>query len=143
MANLSKCCFKCKEIKPLSSFRFREDRNCYSCRCIDCSLKSLREWKKNNPEKIKAYQKEYNKSYYRKNRKKIIKRTIRNQKKRIYQKREYDRNYSKRKRKKDLNYKLTCYLRNRIYGVLKGNTKSDTTKKLLGCSIKELSTSTM
>ena len=38
----------------------------------------------------------------------------------------------------DPNYKLLCNLRGRIYGVLKGKSKSASTMELLGCTIEEL-----
>jgi len=42
------------------------------------------------------------------------------------------------KRKNDINFKLTCYLRRRIWVALKGICKSSTTVNLIGCSINEL-----
>jgi len=45
--------------------------------------------------------------------------------------------YAKRKRQEDIGFKLLCALRIRMYDVLKGRTKSDTTKNLLGCSIED------
>lgn len=43
--------------------------------------------------------------------------------------------YFKKRRKIDTNFKLRCYLRNRMYSALKGICKSKRTIDLLGCSI--------
>jgi len=51
---------------------------------------------------------------------------------------EYMRNYLKQKRKSDLNFRIICNLRSRICAVLKGNSKSKSTLKLLGCSVEKL-----
>jgi signal recognition particle GTPase len=40
--------------------------------------------------------------------------------------------------KKDINFKLTCNLRSRIYHALKENSKSQITINLIGCSIEKL-----
>jgi len=63
--------------------------------------------------------KEYSQKYYQKNREKILK-------------------YLKNRRKNDINYKLKCNLRLRLWHGIKGNVKSNSTIKLLGCSIPEL-----
>jgi hypothetical protein len=47
----------------------------------------------------------------------------------------YQNKYTNQKRQKDINFKLSTYLRNRIYCALKRNVKSKSTIKLLGCSI--------
>ena len=44
----------------------------------------------------------------------------------------------KNKRKINFSFKILCTLRARMHDVLKGRTKSDTTKNLIGCSIEEL-----
>ena len=46
-------------------------------------------------------------------------------------------NYRKNRLKNDLNYRITDNLRGRVYKAVKGHVKSDTTKNLLGCPIKE------
>ena len=45
-------------------------------------------------------------------------------------------NYINYRRKNDINFRLCRYLRGRIWFALKGISKSKTTMKLLGCSIK-------
>lgn len=65
----------------------------------------------------------YNKEYYQKNKKEI------NDKKNKY--------YIKR-RKQDIDFKLRCNLRIRIWDALKNNIKAMNTLKLIGCPIKVL-----
>ena len=43
--------------------------------------------------------------------------------------------YDKKKRKENINFRITCNLRIRVYDVLKGRNKSKNTLELLGCSI--------
>jgi len=52
--------------------------------------------------------------------------------------RKRDRDYRKQKRNTNINFKLKCYLRTRIYHVLKGINKSASTEKLVGCSLEFL-----
>ena len=83
-------------------------------------------WRKNNPEKYISIQLKHKpkaKEWRIKN-KDII-----NTKKRIY---------NKKREANDLNYKLIRRIRHRIREALKGNTKSISTKELLGCSIEEV-----
>lgn len=103
--------------------------------------KYQKQWRKDNPDKVKEYkqiyieknpdsvenikqwQKKYNKQYQKNNRDSI---------------RQNKRSYEKERRKVDINYKLKCNLRTRIYSVLKGIRKSDTTRNLVGCTIDQL-----
>lgn len=73
--------------------------------------------------KRKDYYLSYHKIYYKNNKTEINK-----------QKNEY----TKKKKQENIGFKILCNLRVRIYDVLKGRTKSDTTKKLTGCSIEFL-----
>jgi hypothetical protein len=90
-----------------------------------------------------------NKIYYLKNKKIINRRQkdyYKNHKKeyKVYRSRnikiinEHSKEYRKLKRKIDINFKLGCNLRNRIYQSLKGINKSRHTLELLGCSIEFL-----
>ena len=93
--------------------------------------------------------KEYRKLYYQKNRIKILERNklryennklainayahkwyLKN-KKRLFETRKI---YEKIRRKTDLNFKLSCNLRWRVWSALKGLNKSKSTIKLLDCS---------
>jgi len=50
----------------------------------------------------------------------------------------YQKVYNKAKRNNNPNFKISCYLRNRLYSALKGKTKASQTLDLLGCSVEEL-----
>lgn len=108
-----------------------------------------KEYRDDNKEKISKNKKEYyednkeeiaikGKKYRDNNKEKIRKRDKKYQKdnkKKISKK---DCKYKKERRKTDINFKLKCNLRKRIWDVVKGNSKSKSTKKLLGCSIEFL-----
>ena len=89
-------------------------------------------WKKKNedPKKFSEYRsKKYQKNilttkkYYRKNRKKIQKRTYK---------------YITNRRKNDLNFRTADVLRRRMRHALKGALKKESALKLLGCTMSEL-----
>jgi hypothetical protein len=82
--------------------------------------------------------KEYSKKYY-----KLHKRAIK------IKNRKYDYNNKEKvakrrniyhilRKQRDIKYKILCNLRTRLYLALKGNPKSFTTMKLVGCSIEKL-----
>jgi len=84
------------------------------------------------PYKDPIVRKEFNKKYYKKNRKKL-----RAQQKKYYANNSYKFTERKRlwglnKRKNDFSYKLKVNLRRRILHALKGKNKSANTMKLLG-----------
>jgi len=57
---MEKVCTKCKVLKPLSEFRIRKNRNnTYEASCIECNLEYVRQWRKNNIEKVYAAVKRY------------------------------------------------------------------------------------
>jgi len=74
------------------------------------------------------------KDYWKKNKNKIKQ----YRKKRFLKIRKYIRIYIRLKRNIDTNYMLMNRLRSRIWDVLKRNSKSETTMKLIGCDIKFL-----
>ena len=87
-------------------------------------------WCESNKDKIKAYQKDnkeklkaYNKAYQKANKEKLK-----------LQKNSYENN----KKKTDIQFKLSCNLRNRLYHAINRNYKAGSAVKDLGCSIKEL-----
>lgn len=120
------------------------------------------------PYKDKEKQKEYFKKYRGKNKKKIKeqkKKDYEENKEKIKQRskkwcednreasNKYHREYRKENREKlrqqrnqrhkiryqeDINYRLLSNLRRRLWTVLKGRNKSESTMKLLGCTIEEL-----
>jgi len=56
----------------------------------------------------------------------------------IDQKRVYNREYDARRKFNDINYRLRCNLRTRLWQALRGNYKSGSAVRDLGCSIEEL-----
>lgn len=70
-------------------------------------------------EKVKKRQSEQKKIYGKKHRKKLTQKYL-------------------ERRKKDPNFKLLTILRGRIYDVLRGHNKSESSRNMLGCSIEEL-----
>jgi len=51
---------------------------------------------------------------------------------------EKQKEYEKKRRKTNINYRLKCILRTRIYQVLIGVSKSQSTMELIGCNIEQL-----
>lgn len=50
----TKVCSKCKKELPITHFwKQRKTRDGLRCYCKECSLKTNKQWRKNNPEKIK------------------------------------------------------------------------------------------
>lgn len=102
----------CKKCKDIFNFNYRENNK--------EKIKNIqREYVKNNKEKIKEYTKNHrddNREKYRKT----------------------WRTYVKNRRDNDIKFKLLMNMRHRIYLALKGNSKSDHTLNLIGCTVEEL-----
>ncbi len=92
-----------------------------------------KEYHENNKEKIN----EYHKKYYKENKKEHRERTKKYEYLNRDKNNKYHREYSNKKFKTDLNFKLKCILRSRLWKALNGNPKASTTLKLLGCLIGE------
>lgn len=86
-----------------------------------------------NKEEIYKKRKGYRKKYAIENPKKVKKWT------KVWRTKNpnYYSNYNKKRRKEDKDFKILGNLRCRLYKALNGLSKSDTTKQLLGCTIKE------
>jgi hypothetical protein len=122
--------------------------------------KESKDYRKKNKEKIKNQQKHYhlrNKQYLVKQNKEWMKNHKKERKEymkryRLIHKKElliYSKNYrlknikiinfnKKQRIHRDIKFKILCNLRTRIYLVLKKNIKSETTIKLIGCSVDKL-----
>ena len=62
---MTKTCYKCNQTKNLSDF-YKKKANTsdgHSGRCKKCDNKMKDDWKKRNPEKVKAYEKKRNRYY--------------------------------------------------------------------------------
>ena len=152
-----KICTKCKIEKELSEFskdKSRKDKLFPQCK--KCALhyhnshkkqqnkKSLdyhhkhkellndnaKQWRENNSQKVSEYNKIYRTQH--------IKERHINNKKWYKDNRAYVQNNRKNRRVYDINYKIKCLLRNRIRSAIKSNSKSASTKILLGCTVKFL-----
>ena len=122
-----------------------------------------RKWRAVNPEydkeyylKNKEHKKEYDKEYNLKNKEQRSKKykeyylkniehfkeyrlkTKEYRKKWFLKNKQHTRDYARNKYKTDINFKLRINCRNRIRMALKGNFKSASTMKLIGCTIDEL-----
>jgi hypothetical protein len=152
-------CSKCKKYKLIKYFYKRKDNlDGYRTDCKKCVNKQIKKYCLLNKEKInerkrkyyqthkekwimreklekvkkqkREYMKKYHKTHseYIKNYRKLHKK----------EKAKYQKQYNKNRKMTDINYKVLCYLRTRIWEVLKGNPKAKTTMKLVGCSLEKL-----
>jgi len=80
----------------------------------------VKQYRLKSAKRIKLYQQKYDKIDYQKNKQKIIKQNT---------------EYARKRCKWDVGFKITRYLRNRVYYALKGKNKSVSTMKLIGCNI--------
>jgi len=107
-------------------------------------LRKRKIYRDNNKEIIKVK----NKIYYEKNKEKVNKRNKIYMKNLPKKQREmYQENYklnrnkqTNHRRKTNINFKISCYLRSRLNKAIKGNYKSGSAVRDLGCSISELKT---
>jgi len=132
---MTKICAKCKIELPTSEFNKDRSRNGgLDNRCRLC----LKEYKENHYLKNKVEIQKKQKIYRIEHHLEILE-----------QKREHYRNnkeeliqqqgeYHIRRRKTDINFKILCNLRKRIWNVLRNNSKSEHTITMLGCSIEQL-----
>ena len=139
----TKVCSKCKEEKSLSDFYKDSDKksnlrpDCKICR----DKITLKYYTKNKKDISKQVKKNYiknrklyrlkHKDYYLNNKQQIQSRIIKNRK-------ENREGYNKQKNNRyhnDINFKVMCCLRTRIYQALKGENKSLSTMILIGCEI--------
>lgn len=95
--------------------KIKERSKKYYIKNIDKRIKYAKEYYKINKEKIKEYRREYRQTH------------------------KEERNKNEKERlKNDPNYKLTHYLRNRLFKSIKNNYKSGSAVQDLGCTIDEL-----
>lgn len=117
----TKSCSKCGIEQPVSNFYAGKNQ------CKDCKKEYYKERYQNNKEKIKEISKEY-----RENNKEKIK-----ENKKEYREKNKDKikEYLKQRLKTDVNFKLACSLRARLYNAIKNTYKSGSAVKDLGCSV--------
>jgi len=123
---------------------------------VNCSIKcTKKKYRDSHKDKLNTYSKEYNKSYirdkdyYKKNKTKVLqylKKYRQTKKGKLITKTasnkwsnsEKGKAYKRRYLKINMRYRLGKNLRLRIWHALKGNSKSNSTINLLGCTIEEL-----
>ena len=148
----TKICSKCKEEKIICQFgshKITKDGKRSSCK--ECNSKDSKEWRENNPEKVKLQKQRYLKKYtqknldrgkkYRQNNpEKVIERSNNWRKNNseygslYYQKNKDKINIQKlMKKKNDPIFKLQCYYRTKLNKIL-GSKKYGKTFDIIGCT---------
>lgn len=146
---MNKKCIKCKELKDISEYRKdiqQKDKLCKYCKsCYNIIKKNYylsnkekvkswnKKWQNNNIEYLSIYHKNYIKDN-KEHKKKLDKIYHSNNKIKIIEQKKI---YTKNKYNSDLLFRLKSNLRSRIFHALKGNIKSKSSLKLLGCTIEE------
>ena len=116
---MDKFCSKCQLIKTIEEFYYNKRTNKFKYLCKICWREQEKDYYYKNRSKKLAKQKEYETL----NKAKISER------KRIY---------SNNRKKTDIEFKLKCLLRTRLYAVIKDNYKAGSAVDDLGCSSTEL-----
>ena len=124
-----KSCTKCGTFKPYTEFhKLVKSSDGHMNRCRPCRNEEAREYRK-TPEYHENIIKYINKPEVKEVRKENMKRFNQTEKAKN------NRNtYQRNRYNTDTNFRLSMNLRNRINSALKGNSKSDHTMNLIGCS---------
>ena len=111
----TKRCSKCGVVKDVGEFCVhKRSKGGRDCRCKECKGKQDKEYSEKNKEKILSKAKEYKKAHRKR-----------------YN--EWERN----KKKTDPNYKLSSLVRSKVFKLLKGDNKQNSSLSFLGCSVEE------
>ena len=128
-----KYCRGCEQTKELTEFSKRSrSRDGLSSRCKVCRNAFRKKHYQNNREKERATNMKW-----RENNREKVRALSRKSNKRPGAKKRINARRRER-RKTDPQYQLACNLRTRLRSALKGNLKSASTMKLVGCSITHL-----
>ena len=143
-----KTCTKCEKIKKLSDFsKAKANKDGYCGLCRICRAETQREYDLKRIDKIKEYQKKYQKEWYLKNKDKKDKQQKISNLKRIDKIKEYRKKYNLDNRDKineyyrnyimPTNYKMGKSIRSNILSSIRHskNKKYNSTVELIGCSI--------
>jgi hypothetical protein len=131
---MNKFCPKCNTIKPKEHFYKSKNRyDGLKIYCIECQKKSYKKYYLENRNSIIIRTNKYSKSDPIKTRERIRKYRARTKEKW----KKWNREYMSKKKKLDISFKIRCILSSRITNALKGKGKSQSTKRLLGCSLEE------
>ena len=126
-----KICTKCKIEKELSEFVMDKTRkdNLFP-QCKQCVSKYTEIYRSTHKLRVAARHEKYRNEH----REEMRERTKEYRRTHKAQRNEF----RKQKRKTDIEYKIKCNLRYRIWSAVKNNKKCESTEKLIGCSIKDL-----
>jgi hypothetical protein len=128
---MTKVCTKCnleKSVDLYSKHKITKDGLRHNCKA--CCSAINKQWNEKNPRVRTEYQKEYKKKNHE-SYSKVQKKWERSNP-------QYHAKYKKQRRENDIEFYLTEKLRNRLYSVIKGFSKSSSTLDLLGCSLEQL-----
>jgi hypothetical protein len=126
---LFKICDKCREKNKVRCNLYRKNTNYYENNKQEI-IEKCKIYVENNKEKTKYYQK----IYWENN-----KENLKDQHKIYYENTKEQRNkYRVDRRLTDVNFRVLCNLRKRLWEAVKNNVKSASTKTLLGCTSDEL-----
>lgn len=139
---MNKFCSTCKNLKSISDFNKNSSaKDGLQAACKECQtiyrLKYREISKKKYEIRKEKYKNEFSK-YYKRHKKEISK------KRRVYYKKnklkilEYKKKYERKKIESDTNFKLVKCLRHRLYDALRGNFKSGSAVRDLGCTVEFL-----
>ena len=123
----TKVCSKCNEEKEFGEFyKHKKGKNGLMSYCKECQLIQSNSWRTENPEKIKQYElcNAEKRQKYRKDNSENMK--------------QYFTDYQRNRRRNDLNHRIICNLRNRLWCAVA--RKQGKTKDLLGCTVAQLRT---
>src|SRR5579863_6654653 len=125
---MKKRCSACRRVKVLSKFYKDKSRlSGYDARCKNCDYDKTKKYRNNNRKKFR----EQRRAFYKRHPDKMS----------IYYDRYYDRRlsyhkmYIKKRSLVDPNFKLGLLLRSRLYNALKGNRRTGSAVRDLGCSL--------
>lgn len=135
LKNKEKRLQKIKEYKLNNIDKIKKSNKNYQIKNKEEILKKQKEYRENILDKEKS--KEYQKNYYENNKEIIIEKNKLNYHKNRENIKIRQRNYQRERRKKDINYKIKCNLRNRLYCAVKTNQKLGSAVKDLGCSVEK------
>ena len=137
-----KKCNKCKIIKPKTDFpKDKSRKDGYAYRCSECKNIEIKIYTENNKDYVYQKRKGKYNAYYNKRYANLTEEE--KQKGRDYknkwekENKEKVRKYHKKTLDNNPSLKIANNIRTRMYQVLKGISKSESTIELLGCSIKE------
>jgi hypothetical protein len=135
----------CGQEKPLSEFELRSDTGNYRGQCVSCRKKFLKQYRTDNHEDIllakKEYREENKDSIYEYNKwyAETHKDEVRERQRNHQQDNRDNLNAARRERiKNDINFRIACNLRSRLWEIIKNGKKTGSAVRDLGCFVEYL-----